>query len=141
LLPQILHDLTFNTDFEFEQQNFILKTIRYLHEKQMNINDKVVLEFLKSKGEKNSKYANAYDYLFNLLNNSYYLDFSKEKFSRDGEKRLKNTRDKIRNYKKDLNLSSKIIKINELNKNPSDENKQKIGELLLEIKTIKKPLN
>jgi DNA primase len=141
LFSSITRDLTLNTNFEFEQQDLILKTIRYKYEKQETINDKTVLDFLKTKGEINSKYLKAYEYLFNQLNHPYYLYFTKDIFGKDGEKRLKTTIHQIKNYKNDLSLLNKTIEIDELNKNLSDKNKQQIEKTLLEIKTIKKLKN
>jgi DNA primase len=141
LLQRVSHDLTFNTTFEFEQQDIILKSIRYLQEKQAEINDKIVLDLLKTKGEKNPKYLKAHDYLSKQLNHSYYVNYSKNIFTKNAEHRIDVTIKNIINLKKELLLYNKIIKMIELAKNDSSENNPEIDKILLDIKMIKKIKN
>lgn len=141
----VVDELFIDTDFEIDEQRFILKAISLLHTRGLPINKETVLKYIEDQSKKETNvaknYKQAYAYLEDLLDNRIFKAFGKMLMSSKPAERMKELLYLIQTSKYNLLRTNKMINIWELTKKGYDQNRSQIDKLQLEIKEYTKLLS
>jgi DNA primase len=134
-------EVSLTTNFEFIEQETILKTIRYFKLMDKPINEMDVLNFMKQRSEEgkntvSKNYHDAFKYLTSHLT-SINHEFFKSINTRNMEQRLQDTVYKLQLQKYDYSINCKLNEIYKLYVKNSKQHADQINILFSEINNLK----
>jgi DNA primase len=138
-------EISLTTNYEFLEQETILKTIRYFKLLTKPINETEILKFMKQRSEESNNvvsksYLNAYKYLTNHLASINY-EYFKQIGQKNTNQRLQETINKLQMQKYEFNICKKFDEIYTLcTKDPKSKTNE-ISKLFNEINVLKQNMN
>ena len=112
------NEISLTTNFEFPEQETILKTIRYFKLMNKPINEQEILKYMQQRSQEangivSKSYLNAFDYLENHLTSIDY-EYFKKNSEKNSQKRLQETIFKLQMQQYEFNICKKLKTIYEL---------------------------
>lgn len=135
------NEISLTTNFEFSEQETILKTIRYFKLINKPINEDEILKYMKQRSEESNNiisksYLQAFKYLTNNLSSINY-EYFKNIGQKNTEQRLQETIYKLQMHKYDFNICKKLNQVYELCIKDAKANANNISILFSEIRDLK----
>ncbi|MDR2369343.1 MAG: DNA primase [Mycoplasmataceae bacterium] len=132
-------------DFPLEQHKFIFKSIQYILNKEMALNELSLTKFLKEHGTGDSitakHYRSAYEFFIDQVNDPIYQSYFREHLSKNREQRIDELINRIQLINYEFMIYKLVLKIWKLKKQNNPADLIKIDKLNKELIDTRQMLN